>query len=275
MAKMFYTIEEAAEKLGKSTDEVQKMAESGQLQEFRDRDRLMFKKEQVDLIAGGGEDDVLKLGDELEPLSLSSSGSGSGLGLHDSGAGGEGTGISIFDPDETETADPSAQTQVTDTGMEPGFELDSASSGSGLLDLTREADDTSLGADLLEDVYGQETMGATSPAGESGIMDQPAAALFEGSEGEADTAAAGGAAVAAMPVLAEAYDGTWSGIGGGLALATTLCLAFAIAVVLFAMTGSLGPVHGIISGQFYPVVGGMAGVVVIFAIIGMVLGKKS
>lgn len=269
MAKMFYTIEEAAEKLGKTAQEVQQMADSGQLQEFRDRDRLMFKKEQVDLLAGGGEDDVLKFGDELEPLSLSSSGSGSGLGLN---VGKEGTGISIFDPDETETADPSEQTQVTGAGLEAGFELDSASSGSGLLDLTKEADDTSLGADLLDDVYGQETMGATSPAGESGIMDEPAAALFEGSEGEADTAAA---APAAMPVLAEAYDGAWSGIGGGLALGMTLCLGAAIAVVLFAMTGSLGPVRDIITGQFYAVVGGMAGVVVVFAVLGMVLGKKS
>ena len=270
MAKMFYTIEEAAEKLGKSTDEVQQMADSGQLQEFRDRDRLMFKKEQVDLLTGGGEDDILSLGDELEPLSLSSSGSGSALGID---MGKESTGISIFDPDETELADPSEQTQITDTGLEAGFELDSASSGSGLLDLTKEADDTSLGADLLDDVYGQETMGATSPAGESGIMDEPAAALFEGSEGEADTTVA--APAAAMPVLAEAYDGTWSGIGGGLALGMTICLAAAIAIVLFAMTGSLAPVRDIITGQFYAVVGGMAGVVVLLAIIGMVLGKKS
>ncbi len=268
MAKMFYTIEEAAEKLGKSADEVQQMADSGQLQEFRDRDRLMFKKEQVDLVAGGGEDDILSLGDELEPLSLSSSGSGSSLGLD---MGKEGTGISIFDPDETELADASEQTQITDSGLEAGFDLDAASSGSGLLDLTKEADDTSLGADLLDDVYGQETMGATSPAGESGIMDEPAA-LFEGSEGEADAVAA---PAAALPVLAEAYDGTWSGIGGGLALGMTICLAAAIAVVLFAMTGSLEPVRDIITGQFYAVVGGMAGVVVIFAIIGMVLGKKS
>ncbi len=270
MAKMFYTIEEAAERLGKSTDEVQQMADSGQLQEFRDGDRLMFKKEQVDLL-GGGEDDVLKLGEDLEPLSLSSSGSGSaiGLGLDQPS---DSTGISIFDPDETETADPSAQTQVTDTGLDAGFDLDSASSGSGLLDLTKEADDTSLGADLLDDVYGQETMGATSPAGESGIVDG-ASALFEGSEGEADAAAAPAAAV--VPMLAEAYDGAWSGIGGGLALGMALCLAFGIAVVIFAMTGTIEPVKSIIGGQFYAVAGGMAGVVVILAIVGMVLGKKS
>ena len=269
MAKMFYTIEEAAERLGKSASEVQQMADSGQLQEFRDGDRLMFKKEQVDLLGGGGEDDVLRLGEDLEPLSLSSSGSGSGLGLDQPS---DSTGISIFDPDETETADPSAQTQVTDSGMDAGFDLDSASSGSGLLDLTKEADDTSLGADLLDDVYGQETMGATSPAGESGIMDGPSA-LFEGTEGEADAAAAPAAAMS--PMLAEAYDGAWSGIGGGLALGMALVLAFAIAVVIFAMTGTIDPVKGMIGGQFYAVAGGMAGVVVIFAIVGMVLGKKS
>lgn len=269
MAKMFYTIDEAAEKLGKSADEVQQMADSGQLQEFRDGDRLMFKKEQVDLLAGGGDDDVLKLGDDLEPLSLSSSGSATGLGLDEPK---ESTGISIFDPDETETADPSAQTQVTDTGMDPGFDLDSASSGSGLLDLTKEADDTSLGADLLDDVYGQDTMGATAQEGESGIIDTPAA-LFEGSEGEAETTTT--AAPAGMPVMAEAYDGTWSGIGGGLALGIALCTAFAVAVVVFAMTGTINPVRDIIGGQFYAVAGGMAAILVIFAIIGMVLGKRS
>ncbi|MDQ7012962.1 MAG: helix-turn-helix domain-containing protein [Planctomycetota bacterium] len=272
MAKMFYTIDEAAERLGKSADEVQQMANSGQLQEFRDGDRLMFKKEQVDLLGGGADEDVLKLGEDLEPLSLSSSGSGSALGLGLDQPS-DSTGISIFDPDETETADPSAQTQVTDSGLDAGFDLDSASSGSGLLDLTKEADDTSLGADLLDDVYGQETMGATSPAGESGIVDG-ASALFEGSEGEADAAAAAPAA-AMVPMLAEAYDGAWSGIGGGLALGMALCLAFGIAVVIFAMTGTIEPVKSIIGGQFYAVAGGMAGVVVIFAIVGMVLGKKS
>jgi len=68
MAKMFYSLEEAAAKLGKSEAQVRGMAESGQLQEFRDRDRLMFKVEQVDLIAG--DDGVIPLAEsgELEPL---------------------------------------------------------------------------------------------------------------------------------------------------------------------------------------------------------------
>ena len=45
MAKMFYTLDEAAAKLGMSESDVQSLAESGQLQEFRDRDKLMFKDE--------------------------------------------------------------------------------------------------------------------------------------------------------------------------------------------------------------------------------------
>ena len=43
MAKMFYTLEEVCLKLGKTEDEIKEMARSGQLQEFRDRDKLMFK----------------------------------------------------------------------------------------------------------------------------------------------------------------------------------------------------------------------------------------
>ena len=54
MAKMFYTLEEVAEKLGKSEEDVREMARTGELQEFRDRDKLMFKVEQIDLLCFGG-----------------------------------------------------------------------------------------------------------------------------------------------------------------------------------------------------------------------------
>ena len=49
MAKMFYTLEEAAQKLGMDVDDVKGLTESGQLQEFRDQDQIMLKVEQVDL----------------------------------------------------------------------------------------------------------------------------------------------------------------------------------------------------------------------------------
>jgi excisionase family DNA binding protein len=51
VAKMFYTLDEAAKRLGKSEDQVKQMVASGQLQDFRDRDRIMLKIEQVDDLA--------------------------------------------------------------------------------------------------------------------------------------------------------------------------------------------------------------------------------
>ena len=82
MAKMFYSIEEAAQRLGKTPDQVKEMAASGQLQEFKDRDKLMFKREQVDLLSGGAK------GDSAGFIPLAGSeGSSMGLQLDDSGAG--------------------------------------------------------------------------------------------------------------------------------------------------------------------------------------------
>ena len=51
MAKMFYTLEEASERLGLDEDAVKAMAQEGQLQQFRDRDKLMFKRDQIDEMA--------------------------------------------------------------------------------------------------------------------------------------------------------------------------------------------------------------------------------
>ena len=45
-----------------------------------------------------------------------------------------------------------AQTQLSPE-MSDHVDLDSGRSGSGLLDLSREADDTSLGAELLDEIY--------------------------------------------------------------------------------------------------------------------------
>src|SRR5688572_8693213 len=213
MAKMFYTLDEAAKRLGKSEDQVKQMVSSGQLQEFHDRDRMMLKRDQVDLVAGdaGGDDTSLGLGSgvDLEPISLASSGSGSGaMGASGSGfalAGErkEASGISIFD-DDLDVADPNAQTHAN-AARNVEFADKGGSGGSGLLEAAREADDTSLGADILGNVYGdqQDTMSATA-------TDQ-GGALFETTGAEV---ADSGAAVAPMMTM-EVFDGKGSGLAGG------------------------------------------------------------
>ena len=54
MAKMFYTTEEAAQKLGVTTDALKQLVTQNKLREFRDGARVMFKVDQVDRIAGEG-----------------------------------------------------------------------------------------------------------------------------------------------------------------------------------------------------------------------------
>lgn len=67
MAKMFYTLEETAAKLDMSENDVMELVNSGQLQEFRDRDKSMFKVDQVEILSGIDETDELTLA-ESNPL---------------------------------------------------------------------------------------------------------------------------------------------------------------------------------------------------------------
>ena len=179
MAKMFYTLEETAEKLGVSADEVKEMAKGGKLQQFRDRDKLMFKRDQVDTIAmNSADDDAGETGISSGAIPLdetglstgeiplgakSSSGDQIDLAIDEEDLPGAkkvksedsrmATGISVFDAGEIDDADPHAQTIVKPVEDEEELALESVGSGSGLLDLTQESDDTSLGAELLDEIY--------------------------------------------------------------------------------------------------------------------------
>ncbi|MHC4947163.1 MAG: hypothetical protein ACYTG1_02720 [Planctomycetota bacterium] len=296
MAKMFYTLEEVCLKLGKSEDEVKEMAGSGQIQEFRDRDKLMFKVDQIDLLAGGDED-TSEVHLELEdtsggtgiPLSESGSGldfqddsvlgladsredtglkEGSVLGLADSR---EGTGISIFDTSHGSQA-PAEATQVGDEVPDDDEELslESVGSGSGLLDLTRESDDTSLGAELLEEVYsGDENI--EIPGSASGLFE---AAATE-SPGEDLAQAAGPVAV---PVMVEAYDGAGSGLGIGMligALAALVCVAVISIVGVTGATPALAKQFASSDNSIWIWTGGLLGGTIIFGLVGLFIGKAS
>jgi len=278
MAKMFYSIEETAAKLGKSSEEVKELAASGKLQEFRDRDRLVFKVEQVDLLAHGSDQFTLadsKGGSGLE-LALEDSspgipgkaGSASGIEI-DEGAK-ERSGISIFDTESTDEGDPSAVTLITPhSGAEP-LSLESVGSGSGLLDLTREGDDTSLGADLLEDVYKSDEDGVGSETtGASG--------LFEPTSAASDVSPGMGAGVPAMAMMAaEPYDGSGSGLVGGAAFAAIVIAAIALVATISGLTGTAdNPVVSLVMGQPMLWAGVGVGLLVLASLIGWLLGKRT
>jgi len=271
MAKMFYTLEEACQKLGKSEDEVRELASSGQLQEFRDRDRLMFKVEQVDLLAGGGEDEGDEFNLELEDTSAGSALelSGTGIPMTDTG----GTGVSIF---ETEHGDEDAQDEpaaLSGTGHDlsadsygDDLQLEAVGSGSGLLDLTRESDDTSLGAELLEEVYSGEDQ-IEIPANASG--------LFDAAPGEIAEDVGAPAGVAAIPVVVEAYDGSGSGLGVGMMIGAIAALVCVALVVVVAVTGGTPQLAMLFAGNLMMYAGILLGATVVFGALGFVIGRAS
>jgi hypothetical protein len=270
MAKMFYTLEEAAAKLGMTEGEVQNLAESGQLQEFRDRERLMFKVDQVDLLAGDEGDEDIQLADTgsgLDPISLSSSNTGTGLSMGDSNPN-EGTGVSIFDPEDADAADANAETLVTSGLGGSGFAMDAGASGSGLAQLAFEPDDTSLGGNLLDGLDSGDS-GAGVSAGTS------AGALFETSAGEPDFSRS--AAPAMMPMMmGEPYDGAASGVFGGVALGVFVLMLVSLGVMILGMSGgSTGILGGIQQSTLYIIAGGGAAALIVFAVIGWAALRKS
>ncbi|MCA9290344.1 MAG: hypothetical protein KDA25_04390 [Phycisphaerales bacterium] len=265
MAKMFYSLDEVTAKLGKSEDEIREMIASGQLSEFRDRDRLMFKVEQVDLLAGGDDEPIDNLSLTLEDSVGGSgidfqSGDTSSIGLADSA---EDTGISVFDVDANEDA--SEQTQIGDT-MEEELNLESIGSGSGLLDLTRESDDTALGAELLEEVYSSDD-NIEIPANASG--------LFEAAGAESPGNVVSDSAIGAMPMVFEAYDGSGSGLGIGMMLGAAAALVCALIIGIVGVTGATPGLAMQMADNLWLWVGGLAGAVIVFGLIGFFIGKAT
>jgi hypothetical protein len=293
MAKMFYTLEEVCQKLDRNADEIRQMVRSGQIQEFRDRDRLMFKVEQIDLLASSDEDiadvhldledasggsglalkdeSAIGLADSRESSAMAesrdasgSSDSREGISLSDSR---EGTGVSVFDTDHG--SDESEKTAAGEAATEEELGLDAVGSGSGLLDLTRESDDTSLGAELLEEVYASE-----------GEVELPAHAsgLFEAAAAERPVDEAPAVQSSAMPLLIEVYDSGWSGGGAGLligALASLIVVAVVAIVGVGGATPMLAEKIASSTASVLAWLGGLAGITAIFGLIGLFIGKAS
>ena len=290
MAKMFITVEEAAEKLGVSADEVRQMASDRKLQQFRDGDRLMFKREQVDQLAEGGDPGASAApgADTVADAPLADSGDTDEIDLRsDSTASGEtgaGSGIDVFQPEEVEDADPMEQTQVTSSPSDDEEEMaiEGVGSGSGLLDLTRESDDTSLGADLLDEIkpggesgdsFGSGIEAASMETGASGPSGLENLSASE-EQAEPEFAEAPGMAVS---YAAEPSDPAGNGLGAGMLLVCMAALIVGLIVSISAVgggaTSSLLTFMTESSTNYYLVIGGLAVLAVVAGGVGMFLGK--
>jgi len=305
MAKMFYTMDETKTALAKNEEEIKQLAREGRLREFRDGPRLMFKADQVEQVknelAGGGEAiSLVPEADSGTPIGLADSkAAGAGIALGegeqaqappakddthlteiglsgsfggepvkpgDSRAGSRG-GVLVLDVDESRRADPSAQTAVN--AAPDQISLEGSGSGSGLLDLTRESDDTSLGAVFDE----------LSPSGGGRRAGASPTTAMETQAGEDLGVAAvdqGARAALAEPMYVQGPDAVATALGfAALAAAIVVCFGGFVltATVMKFRPSILNDLRSEASGMMYLLVA--VGVTAIFGIAGYFVGKTA
>ncbi|HEX8523725.1 MAG TPA: hypothetical protein VF669_15830 [Tepidisphaeraceae bacterium] len=189
---------------------------------------------------------------------------GSMSGMSNTGTGRG--GINVFGEDSVEHADPLAQTAISQHSDQ--VNLDSVGSGSGLLDLTRESDDTSLGAELLDEVApGTAKTPRRAPSGDTGTS--------AGVAGLASPARG----VTAPPIYIEAADPAASGLGAAALGAAIFCFVGFLALfsgVTNARPGLMDQIAGrpAETRQIWILFGIGAVLAVIFGVIGLVMGKR-
>ena len=226
MGKMYYSEQEACEKLKVDHAGLMKNVRDGKLRAYADGANKMFKVAEVDPLvsSASGESDI-----QLVPVDLSGTGGPIDLSQADAGRGPAGKGdtvitsegISIFDNEdlEIEAADPMAKTQIAPT-LEEQIATDGVGSGSGLLDLTRESDDTSLGAEVLDHID-MESGEAAAPS-------------VEGVAESIEPAAEDAPTMIEVPAGAERLDpsaGPFAGLSAAGAILTLLLTIVAIPVL--------------------------------------------
>ena len=300
MAKMWYTPEEAQAKLGCSADGLKQMVKDGLLREFRDApNKVIYKVEEVDALA---QSDLSSTGSgeiQLAPEPEDTSGSMTGIPLGDTGTGldvSAGTGpvpgdtadqIGLEDtgsaesPDDTvvtshgvnvlddtdealSPVDPHAQTQIAPDlqDLDDQVSLDGGGSGSGLLDLSREADDTSLGAELLEEIYpGSEDEGAIETQVPGGFeLPTDAAATVGATQTQA-------VPVADFTQVVTVEDPTSSWYGA------MMFLPFLVLILLSVITAAVATdvqpgLFDVLSPNIWFIVGGCGGLTLIIFLMG-------
>jgi hypothetical protein len=231
-------------------------------------DALMLEPESVD-------DSGIQLGTGVDAVSLDDTAT-SGEDDEKEGTVVSSIGISVFDEDDVEQdADPLAQTVVS--GSSAALGIDAAGSGSGLLDLTRESDDTSLGAELLDEIYpgGESEMGEATRAGLEEAIPESAPAASSVMVPAVETAAAAPAAVRTAPVRATyAPDPVSTGLTGMLFVGVlVMCLAGLTAAA--ALQGVWPALLDTMFDKLLIVFGASVGAALIALGIGFFLGKRA
>ncbi|MBP7933934.1 MAG: helix-turn-helix domain-containing protein [Phycisphaerae bacterium] len=181
-------------------------------------------------------------------------------------------GISVFDDEDLEIAvDPMAKTVVA-AGGDEHIALDGSGAGSGLLDLTRESDDTSLGAELLEGIDMGDTAETVVPA--ETVVEGGGAEAGAESAGLPDISAEAGPTTGTGVVqvgTVEAASPAFTGLLAAAAIVLVLVAAMAIATSMNAWPGYLDT----LAGQFWFFLIGTLATGGVFAGVGYLVGRQA
>jgi hypothetical protein len=187
-----------------------------------------------------------------------------------------GSGINVLG-ESAIPADPAAQTAIS-SGVPDQISLEGVGSGSGLLDLTRESDDTSLGAELLDEIApGGTKRGSKAGSGSAAAASAGGSTVGGGTVGGSSV---GGAAIggpargrAGAAVFVEAADPMAPALGGA-ALAAVIMIIFAGFALMSAVMDTRPAILDSVKNLSLLVLAGAGfALAIVLAIVGAVVGK--
>ncbi len=278
MAKMFYTADEVKTMLGLDAAAVRALVQEGKLRELHDGPRRVFKADQVEALAAQApartpappDTDAtgfsLEMADSTAPGASGTARTDTALGAGDS---------QPLDEDQLALGDTEAAASAVGTGEsgEGVLQLDGSGSGSGLLDLTREGDDTSLGA-VLDDIYPSED---DTTAGASGFGSGIAAGMGTGlasalTPETADSQEDQGVAVDVAQVARDRIAKSARPFTAGMFLAIVL-LALAFSALAAVLQGVMPTYLAVVCENLLYFLIGSAGAALLLFVLGAILSK--
>jgi len=287
MAGMFYSLQEVAEKLNKTEEEVKEIIKDGRLREFRDGPNLLFKVDEVEALmsdtsiiaskeskkpSAGAEKGKDEEEISLAPEPTESPAAGGELTGADTAMTGEGTNVleetdsdyQMADDTMAETKAASGEASLED--IEEDVNLDTFGSGSGLLDLSLQADDTSLGG-ILDEIYTPEGEQGQDAGEASSAMEVAAETEQMLSEEEFAGPRPAPEAAAIARTYIEPEPDTLSNALGIMLFLPLLAFVYTAIVVVAGLKGMTPAILGKIQGVIWYIIIGAA--VVTILIVGM------
>jgi hypothetical protein len=277
MGKMYYSEEEVCQVLGVDMDGLMELVNSAKLQMYQDGAKHVYKAIDVDAMAPEGQGEA----PAAEPTPASAD-EGLSLDEADETPAAEtpeikkedtvitAAGISIFDDEdlEIEEADPIAETQIAPS-LDDQIALDGVGSGSGLLDLTRESDDTSLGAEVLDHIDMEGGSGLSSGLSSglgSGLVEETASGI-------ADLSTSAEPVYVEPPTFVEAIDST-SGLYTGILAGACVVMLIIIAATLSAQQRVVSSLLESFQNNMAIVLVASLVIVLIGGVAGLLVGKS-